>query len=129
MQRRDDGRLRQAIERDKYSFPGEADINCASRIPACHAVCCRLPFALSDQDIREGFIEWDTAQPYLIKQEVDGRCTHQERETGFCTVHRHRPWPCRAFDCREDERIWLDFRNMIANPAIHTDIWPFGFGP
>ncbi len=129
MERKTDGRLRQAVEYDKYNFHGtaDADIDCASRIPFCHAVCCRLPFALSEQDVQEGIVQWDSIQPYMIKQEADGRCTHQDRQTGFCAIHAHRPVPCRAFDCRNDERIWLDFDGMVVNPAIEDEIWPFGY--
>jgi Fe-S-cluster containining protein len=126
MQRKEDGRLHQAAERDKYASAGAVEIDCASRIPACHAVCCRLPFALSEQDVHEGVVRWDPIQPYLIQQEADGRCTHQDRGTGFCTIHRQRPLSCRTFDCRHDRRIWLDFDNMIPNPAIEDEIWPFG---
>jgi Fe-S-cluster containining protein len=128
MQRRADGHLYQPTERDKYHFQGAADVDCAARIPFCHAVCCRLPFALSEQDVVEGVVQWDPAQPYLIRQEADGRCTHQDRGTGFCSIHARRPVPCRAFTCEHDERIWLDFDAMIVNPAINDEIWPFGFG-
>ena len=37
------------------------------------------------------------------------------------------PPPCRAFSCRDDERIWLDFEAMAVNPAIHDPLWPFGY--
>jgi Fe-S-cluster containining protein len=111
-------------EYDKYAFEGEAKIDCASRIEFCRASCCRLPFALSRQDIREGIIHWDLGQPYLISQERDGYCSHMDRGSCACKVREHRPVPCRAYDCRNDGRIWLDFENKIVNPAILDPEWP-----
>jgi hypothetical protein len=32
--------------------------------------------------------------------------------------------PCRAFDCRQDRRIWLDFEARIVNPLIERPDWP-----
>lgn len=127
MRRGADGFLHQDIEYDKYDFRGADDVDCASRIHACQAVCCRLPVVLSRQDVSEGIVRWDPDEPYLILQEADGRCTHQDRQSGFCTIHPHRPTPCRAFSCRDDERIWLDFERMIVNPAINDPLWPFGY--
>jgi hypothetical protein len=127
MIRGEDGRLHPAVESDKYKLDSVADVDCASRIHACGALCCRLPFALSAQDLAEGIIRFDPAEPYLIQQDEDGRCMHQDTETGFCSVHTHRPAPCRIFDCHDDERIWLDYERCIINPAIHNKNWPFGF--
>jgi Fe-S-cluster containining protein len=114
----------QEPEYDKYTFEGEAKIDCENRIHLCKAACCRLPFALSKQDIREGIIHWDLGQPYIIAQEKDGYCTHLERGCCRCTVREHRPVPCRAYDCRKDKTIWLDFENKIINPEILKDDWP-----
>ena len=33
-----------------------------------------------------------------------------------CQVHAYRPYVCRAYDCRNDKRIWLDFDQMIPAP-------------
>jgi hypothetical protein len=118
------GVLLQEPEYDKYTFEGEAKIDCENRIHLCKAACCRLPFALSKQDIREGIIHWDLGQPYIIAQEKDGYCTHLERGSCHCTVREHRPVPCRAYDCRKDKTIWLDFENKIINPEILKDDWP-----
>jgi hypothetical protein len=83
-----------------------------------------LPFALSKQDIHEGVVHWDLGQPYLIEQGEDGYCNHMARETCRCTIYPHRPVPCRAFDCRHDARIWLDFTQRIPNPALERPDWP-----
>jgi hypothetical protein len=111
---------------DKYHFEGEARIDCENRIHLCRASCCRLPFALSRQDIQEGVIHWDLGQPYIIAQTPDGYCTHIEQPSCRCTVREQRPVPCRAYDCRKDKTIWLDFENRVINPEILREDWPRG---
>ena len=49
----------QEPEQDKYTFEQEVEIDCMRRIYISHAVCSRLDFALSKQDIEEGIIKWD----------------------------------------------------------------------
>jgi hypothetical protein len=118
------GAMLQDPEYDKYAFEGEAEIDCAERLELCRAACCRLPFALSRQDIREGIIRWELGQPYLIEQGADGYCSHLDRAACFCTVRAQRPVPCRAYDCRRESRIWLDFDSRRVNPAILEPGWP-----
>ena len=122
--RKGNGVMLQDPEYDKYSFEQEVEIDCDSRVHLCRAACCRLPFALSKQDIREGIVRWDLGQPYLIAHNGDGTCCHLDCVTQTCPVWEHRPVPCRAFDCRQNKRIWLDFENMIVNPAIRRPDWP-----
>ena len=107
-----------------YTFESVADIDCHNRVHLCRAACCRLPFALSKQDIREGIVHWDLGQPYLIAHDGNGTCGHLDPTTRACTVWDQRPVPCRAFDCREDERIWLDFEKMVINPKVSQPDWP-----
>lgn len=118
------GVLLQEPEFDKYSFTDEAEIDCDRRIEACKAACCRLPFALSKQDIREGVLHWDLGQPYIIAQNKNGYCTHLQEGSCQCTVRDKRPVPCRAYDCRKDNKIWLDFDKQIVNPDIRRPDWP-----
>lgn len=112
-------------EQDKYTFADGVEIDCASRIHLCKASCCRLPFALSQQDVREGIVHWNLGQPYLIEHGADGYCTHMAQGSCACTIYQHRPVPCRGFDCRRDQRIWLDFDAMLPNPAIAQEDWPY----
>ena len=119
------GVLLQDPEYDKYSFGG-ATIDCENRVHLCRAACCRLPFALSKQDIREGVVQWDLGQPYMIARGEAGYCTHLDQSCHRCAVHAHRPVPCRAYDCRNERKIWLDFDNKIVNPDILRDDWPYG---
>ena len=113
------GVVRSEPELDKYTLESTVEIDCESRIDVCKAACCRLQFALSKQDVEEGIVEWEFSQPYLIKRAPDGYCTHLELEDGCrCGVYAHRPVPCRAYDCREDTRIWADFENRIPSPDL-----------
>jgi Fe-S-cluster containining protein len=113
------GVVRSEPELDKYALESTVEIDCESRLDVCKAACCRLQFALSRQDVEEGVVEWEFSQPYLIKRKPDGYCTHLETENGCgCGVYEHRPVPCRAYDCRQDERIWADFENRVPSPEL-----------
>ena len=114
----------QKLEQDKYSFEGAAKIDCEKRIHLCKAACCRLPFALSKQDVEEGIVSWDFSRPYLIAHKPNGYCQHLDQEKKCCSVYAHRPVPCRGYDCRKDKRIWLDFENRVINPRIEDPDWP-----
>ncbi|HEX5839270.1 MAG TPA: YkgJ family cysteine cluster protein [Anaerolineales bacterium] len=107
-------------DQDKYAFKSPVKIDCENRIPLCHAACCRLWFPLSRQDVDEGIVQWDWQLPYIIAQDRDGYCKHLERQTYHCQVYSNRPLPCRAFDCRDDKRIWLDFENRLINPDLEA---------
>jgi Fe-S-cluster containining protein len=111
------GVMRQEAEADKYAFGGGPEIDCASRLHLCKAACCRLNFALSKQDVEEGVVQWEFGRPYMIRHGADGYCAHLDREGCRCGVYQHRPYPCRAYDCRGDERIWADFEARI--PSDH----------
>jgi Fe-S-cluster containining protein len=118
------GVMFQDPEYDKYTFQSGVQIDCENRVHLCKAACCRLPFALSKQDVREGIVRWDLGQPYLIDQGKDGYCNHLDRSSLGCSIYQNRPVPCRGCDCRNDKRIWLDFEKMIVNPEINRDDWP-----
>ena len=118
------GIVLQDPEYDKYTFGDVVEIDCARYVHLCKAACCRLPFALSKQDIREGVVHWDLGQPYFIAHGQNGYCAHLQPESRCCGVHQYRPVPCRAYDCRKDHKIWLDFENQTVNPDILRDNWP-----
>lgn len=119
------GVLLQENEEDKYAFSSGVAIDCENRVSLCHAVCCRLRFALSKQDVREGIVRWDLERPYSIAHDKDDQCSHLDPNSRGCTVWANRPIPCRAFDCRKDKRIWIDFERRIPNPDIGKSDWPF----
>jgi len=107
-------------EYDKYTFDQEAQVDCESRLAVCKAVCCKLPFALSKQDVEEGIIRWEFGRPYLIAHGEDGYCVHMDRNTFKCTVRENRTVPCRGFDCRDNEKwkIWVDYEKGMINPEL-----------
>jgi hypothetical protein len=110
----------------KYEFQHGAAVDCENLIHLCRAACCKLPLALSREDVRENVVQWELGQPYMIAHAGDGYCVHMDRHTCGCTVYEQRPIPCRGYDCRKDERIWLDFEKKQINPRIYEPDWPTG---
>jgi Fe-S-cluster containining protein len=118
------GLMYQDPEYDKYTFDKEADVDCESRLDTCKAICCKLPFALSKQDVEEGIIRWEFGRPYLIAHGDDGYCVHLDRNTYKCTVREQRTVPCRGFDCRDNKKwhVWIDYEKKILNPELKDRI-------
>jgi hypothetical protein len=114
------GVVLQEPDQDKYAYQAEAHVDCENRVHLCKAACCRMIFPLSKQDIAERIIMWDLKAPYLIAQTEDGYCRHLDRKDCRCSVREHRPIPCRAYDCRNDPRIWSDFANYVINPDLES---------
>jgi hypothetical protein len=92
--------------------PAEA-IDCEARLPLCKAVCCRLRFALTVEEIEAGPVKWDLGRPYFNRHGPDGYC-HQFDGSG-CSVYEERPVPCRQYSCANDPRIWTDFEGRVIN--------------
>jgi Fe-S-cluster containining protein len=107
-----------ARSEDKYNCPDTVIIDCASRVHICKAKCCTFNFYLTDQDLDEGIVKWDYGRPYWIRKRGDGYCVHCEPGTWRCRIHSYRPYVCRTYDCRNDERVWLDFERMIPSPEL-----------
>jgi hypothetical protein len=113
--RGDRNTVRLAMFRDKYAVPS-ADIDCAARIPLCGARCCSFEVTLSAQDVAERVLPFDIMQPYALPRHPEtGRCACMD-EAGACTVYEQRPGACRAYDCRRDPRVWIDFEARIPAP-------------
>jgi Fe-S-cluster containining protein len=81
----------------------------------CHAVCCKLNFALTAEEVDAGKVKWDLGFPYIVRHDADGLCTHNDRATGGCGVYADRPGICRRYSCANDRRIWKDFEKMELN--------------
>ena len=92
-----------------------AEVDCAARMHVCHAVCCKLSFALTAEEVDAGRVRFDVGFPYMIRHNADGYCTHNDRATGLCGVYNDRPGICRHYSCANDERIWSDFEKMELN--------------
>jgi Fe-S-cluster containining protein len=81
----------------------------------CHAVCCKLNFALTAEEVDAGKVKWDLGFPYIVRHDADGMCSHNDRATGGCGVYADRPGVCRRYSCANDRRIWKDFERMELN--------------
>lgn len=112
---------------DKYVAPAGPQIDCENRVHLCEAACCRFWFPLSKQDVDEGIVQWDLQVPYIIAQDGQGYCKHIDRGSCSCQIYQNRPLPCRTFDCRSDQRIWLDFEGQVINPDLE-DLFPKASG-
>jgi len=111
--------VQMAPGRDKYNLAEpENHIDCQARLAACRAVCCKLNFALSSQDVEEGVVRWKLDQPYMIRKGENGYCIHLDQETFRCTIYEHRPAICRLYSCRDDRKVWLDYDQGVINPAL-----------
>lgn len=117
------------VDRGELSGPGIAvrveesadtprppvEVDCKARMHICHAVCCKLDFALSIAEVETGKIKWDLGRPYFIRHEEDGYCTHIDQDAGGCKIYCDRPAICRWYSCANDERIWKHFESMELN--------------
>lgn len=106
----------------------DPDIDCASRIPLCHARCCSFTVSLTPDEIRAGQVPWSLDEPYkLPKHDDTGYCCNLGR-TGGCAKYDARPGTCRKYDCRSDPRVWIDFEQRIPAPmpagVIPLPDWP-----
>jgi Fe-S-cluster containining protein len=101
------------VEGEELAPP--ARVNCAERMHICHAVCCKLNFALTAEEVDAGKVKWDLGFPYIVRHDADGLCTHNDRATGGCGVYADRPGICRRYSCANDRRIWKDFERMELN--------------
>jgi hypothetical protein len=91
------------------------EIDCAARIPFCQAACCRLRWPLTLKEVESGPVKWDLGRPFFNRHAAHGYCHRFDTEAHGCTVYAQRPSPCREYSCASDERIWLDFANMVPN--------------
>jgi Fe-S-cluster containining protein len=105
-----------AIRDDGQNPDVAADaIDCEARIPYCKAVCCRLRFPLTIEEIESGPVKWELGRPYVNRQGQNGYCHCFEDASNGCTVYDNRPTVCRQYSCAGDERIWKDFEGMVIN--------------
>ena len=112
---KDRSTVRLATFSDKYQV-ASADIDCASRIPLCKARCGNMEVTLSAQDVLEGGIPFDLMEPYALPRDPDTKKCVCMADDGQCSIYERRPGACRAYDCRHDQRVWLDFDAKIPAP-------------
>lgn len=104
-----------AFRQDSPGLEPGPPVNCAERLHVCHAVCCRLNFALTLEEVDAGKVKWDLGYPFLLRHAPGGMCVHNEQGTLACTVYHDRPGVCRRYSCVNDTRIWKDFEAMELN--------------
>jgi hypothetical protein len=105
---------------NKYDV-ASPDIDCAALMPICQARCCRLTVYLSFQDLDDG-LRWEYPRPYeLRRRSDDGYCVYSAADTRRCGIYAKRPGICRSYDCRNDQRVWLDFAERIPAPLEASD--------
>lgn len=102
-----------ALRKDT-NIPEENTVNCAERMHICKAICCKLNFPLNAEEVESGIVKWDLGRPYYIRHDAGGFCCHKGA-SGQCGVYNNRPVVCRTYSCKDDERIWKDFDNMVIN--------------
>ena len=109
----------EVVVREEGEAPSVAaeEIDCAARIPFCKAACCRLRWPLTLAEVESGPVKWDLGRPFFNRHAAHGYCHRFDTESHGCTVYEQRPAPCRQYSCVNDERIWLDFENMVPNTA------------
>ena len=103
---------------DKYSVETPV-IDCIARLPLCQARCCRSDVALSQQDLDEG-LPFDVARPYVLPRDRATNACACLGTDRACTIYAARPAACRAYDCRTDPRVWIDFDARIPAPDAET---------
>ena len=91
------------------------EIDCAARIPYCKASCCKLRWPMTLEEAESGPVKWDLGRPFFNRHAAHGYCHQFDTGTHGCHVYDQRPTPCRQYNCANDDRIWLDFENMIPN--------------
>jgi hypothetical protein len=106
-----------AIRVDPSEPKRSEPVDCAARMHICQGVCCRLKFALTQEEVERGQVKWDIGHPYVIRQDSDGYCTHNSAGSHACTIYADRPTLCRDYSCQGDGRIWTDFDGMVLNQA------------
>lgn len=104
-----------AVRVDRDTDETGPPVDCAARLPYCHAVCCRLRFPLSAEEVENGPLKWELGRPYFNRHGADGYCHQCDGETHACNIYEQRPAPCRQYSCVGDDRIWKDFDAMEIN--------------
>jgi Fe-S-cluster containining protein len=104
-------------------------VDCGARMHLCHAVCCRLRFPLTVEEVEDGPLKWDLGRPYFNRHGPDGYCHQCAPDTHACQVYEQRPAPCRQYTCEGDERIWKDFDAMEINQEWIDEHLGTGPGP
>jgi Fe-S-cluster containining protein len=104
-------------------------VNCQERMEICKAVCCRLRFALTVEEIENGPLKWELGKPYYNRHCEQGYCHQMNFDQMSCNIYENRPSVCKKYNCANDKRIWNDFEKMELNQEwIDTNLKGNEFG-
>lgn len=112
--RGDNRAVRLAVVGDRHAV-ASVDPGCVERLHLCKARCCAMDVELSAADVAAGTLRWDLERPYLLARADHGLCEHLQRD-GRCDVYADRPAACRAYDCVDDPRVWIDYDAKVPAP-------------
>ncbi|MFZ5905982.1 MAG: YkgJ family cysteine cluster protein [Nitrospirota bacterium] len=82
----------------------DAVVDCRSKVSLCRADCCTYVFALTQEEVKQGFYRYNPDRPYYLAKDPDGYCPYLDRMTFSCTIHERRPLRCRKYTCEHDTR-------------------------
>lgn len=90
-----------------------SDLKCdRGRDVGCRTFCCRLLVRLTPEEKEQLY---PGEQRISMDKSPDGYCEKLDRTSWKCTIWEERPQACRAFDCREDERIQMVIKEQTVN--------------
>lgn len=90
---------------------GTALVDCdAGRKLGCKSFCCRLLIRLGEHERHELCPSTNRLKGYVDKKE-NGRCVHQDDETGLCGNWENRPTVCRQYNCNDDHLLQVVIRS------------------
>ena len=76
----------------------------------CRSFCCRLLVRLKEHERTE----YDPSTKRLkgfVDKYPNGKCVHQDEQTGLCKNWKNRPSICREYDCNNDIMLQVVMRS------------------
>src|SRR4051794_39789415 len=116
------------VDREGSELAG-TPVDCASRLPVCHAVCCRLRFPLTVEEDESGLMKWDLGRPCFSRHGADGYCVQCASETHACAIYEQRAAACRQYSWADDTRIGKGFDAMVSSQEWIDEALGTGPGP
>ena len=91
-------------------------VNCdEGRKIGCKTFCCRLLVRLTDEEVRKLYGEPSLKR--FVDKDIDGYCTHFDRESQRCNIWENRPQVCREYECNSDFLLQIAVRHEFTNIA------------
>ena len=94
-------------------------IDCdAGRALGCKSFCCRLLVRLEEHERHEVDPVTNRLKGYVDKK-GNGRCLHQDDETGLCDNWENRPKICREYNCNHDNFL----QTVLRSKGKSISVW------